>query len=109
MHSYSIEDAVEQVLAQLPAHIHMGLPLGLGKPNRFVNALYARVRELPERRLTIYTALTLGRPDLGDGLHDDLGQRAAHGAGVAQEVGHGLVQQPAVLLAVVAHGLGRPR
>ncbi|WP_175653025.1 acetyl-CoA hydrolase/transferase family protein [Pseudomonas sp. Marseille-P9899] len=68
MHRYSIEDAVEQVLAQLPAHIHMGLPLGLGKPNRFVNALYARVRELPERRLTIYTALTLGRPDLGDGL-----------------------------------------
>ena len=68
MHRYSIEDAVEQVLAQLPAHIHMGLPLGLGKPNRFVNALYARVRALPERRLTIYTALTLGRPDLGDGL-----------------------------------------
>ncbi|WP_110971714.1 acetyl-CoA hydrolase/transferase C-terminal domain-containing protein [Pseudomonas huaxiensis] len=68
MHRYSIENAVEQVLAQLPAHIHMGLPLGLGKPNRFVNALYARVRELPERRLTIYTALTLGRPDLGDGL-----------------------------------------
>ncbi|MHA6197984.1 acetyl-CoA hydrolase/transferase C-terminal domain-containing protein [Pseudomonas wadenswilerensis] len=46
----------------------MGLPLGLGKPNRFVNALYARVRELPERRLTIYTALCLGRPELGDGL-----------------------------------------
>lgn len=68
MRIYSIEAAVDQVLAQLPAHIHMGLPLGLGKPNRFVNALYARVRELPERRLTIYTALSLGRPDLGDGL-----------------------------------------
>ncbi|NNJ18192.1 acetyl-CoA hydrolase/transferase family protein [Pseudomonas putida CSV86] len=68
MRIYSIEAAVDQVLAQLPAHIHMGLPLGLGKPNRFVNALYARIRELPERRLTIYTALSLGRPDLGDGL-----------------------------------------
>lgn len=45
-----------------------GLPLGLGKPNAFVNALYARVRELPERQLTIYTALSLGRPPLGDGL-----------------------------------------
>ncbi len=68
MHLCSIDQAVEQVLAHLPAHIHMGLPLGLGKPNAFVNALYARVRELPERQLTIYTALSLGRPPLGDGL-----------------------------------------
>jgi acyl-CoA hydrolase len=67
MHLCSIDQAVEQVLSRLP-HIHMGLPLGLGKPNAFVNALYARVRELPERRLTIYTALSLGRPPLGDGL-----------------------------------------
>ncbi|MEG0249140.1 MAG: acetyl-CoA hydrolase/transferase C-terminal domain-containing protein, partial [Pseudomonas sp.] len=68
MHLCAIDQAVEQVLSRLPAHIHMGLPLGLGKPNAFVNALYARVRELPERRLTIYTALSLGRPPLGDGL-----------------------------------------
>lgn len=68
MHRCSIEQAVEHALASLPAHIHMGLPLGLGKPNAFVNALYARVSELPERRLTIYTALSLGRPPLGDGL-----------------------------------------
>lgn len=54
--SCSIEKAVDEVLARLPAHIHMGLPLGLGKPNAFVNALYARVRQLPQRRLTIYTA-----------------------------------------------------
>lgn len=64
----SIEQAVDQILAQLPAHIHMGLPLGLGKPNRLVNALYARVKDLPERQLTIYTALCLGRPELGEGL-----------------------------------------
>ncbi|MFK3718080.1 acetyl-CoA hydrolase/transferase C-terminal domain-containing protein [Pseudomonas fulva] len=68
MHLSSIDQAVEQVLSRLPTHIHMGLPLGLGKPNAFVNALYARIRELPERRLTIYTALSLGRPALGDGL-----------------------------------------
>ncbi|MCE0851699.1 acetyl-CoA hydrolase [Pseudomonas asiatica] len=68
MHLCSIDQAVEQVLSRLPAHIHMGLPLGLGKPNAFVNALYARIRELPERQLTIYTALSLGRPPLGDGL-----------------------------------------
>ncbi|MFK0312210.1 acetyl-CoA hydrolase/transferase C-terminal domain-containing protein [Pseudomonas sp. NPDC090233] len=68
MHLCSIDQAVEQVLSRLPAHIHMGLPLGLGKPNAFVNALYAKVRDLPERRLTLYTALSLGRPPLGDGL-----------------------------------------
>ncbi|PWB32755.1 acetyl-CoA hydrolase [Pseudomonas sp. SDI] len=67
-YSCSIDTAVDEVLARLPAHIHMGLPLGLGKPNRFVNALYARVRDLPERQLTLYTALSLGRPALGDGL-----------------------------------------
>ncbi|VVN96260.1 acetyl-CoA hydrolase/transferase C-terminal domain-containing protein [Pseudomonas fluorescens] len=66
--SCSIEHAVDDVLARLPAHIHMGLPLGLGKPNAFVNALYRRIAQLPERHLTIYTALSLGRPALGDGL-----------------------------------------
>ncbi|KMM84897.1 Acyl-CoA hydrolase [Pseudomonas taetrolens] len=66
--SCSIENAVDDVLARLPAHIHLGLPLGLGKANRFVNALYQRVKRLPERQLTIYTALSLGRPMLGDGL-----------------------------------------
>ncbi|AZC40753.1 acetyl-CoA hydrolase/transferase C-terminal domain-containing protein [Pseudomonas chlororaphis] len=66
--SCSIELAVDEVLARLPAHIHMGMPLGLGKPNRFANALYRRVAQLPERQLTIYTALSLGRPPLGDGL-----------------------------------------
>ena len=64
----SIERAVDDVLARLPMHIHLGLPLGLGKANRFVNALYQRIRQLPERQLTIYTALSLGRPPLGDGL-----------------------------------------
>ena len=66
--SCSIERGVDDVLARLPAHIHLGLPLGLGKPNGFVNALYRRIAQLPERRLTIYTALSLGRPALGDGL-----------------------------------------
>jgi len=64
----SIEQAVDDVLARLPAHIHMGMPLGLGKPNLFANALYRRIAKLPDRALTIYTALSLGRPTMGDGL-----------------------------------------
>jgi acyl-CoA hydrolase len=68
--SCSIEQAVDHVLAQLPEHIHLGMPLGLGKPNRFVNALFDRIRQLPDRRLTIYTGLSLGRPTSGEGLQN---------------------------------------
>ena len=64
----SIEQAVDHVLAELDGPIRLGLPLGLGKPNQWVNALYARLKKLPERQLVIYTALCLGRPPLGAGL-----------------------------------------
>lgn len=64
----AIEQAVDQVLAKLEGPIRLGLPLGLGKPNQWVNALYARIKQLPERQLVIYTALCLGRPPLGSGL-----------------------------------------
>lgn len=58
----SIEQAIDCVLDEIEGPIHLGLPLGLGKPNRWVNALYARLKQLPQRQLTIYTALCLGRP-----------------------------------------------
>ena len=62
MPSCSLEHAVDRVLAGIDGPIRLGLPLGLGKPNRFVNALYRRMRQLPGRELTIYTALSLARP-----------------------------------------------
>ncbi|PWU27557.1 acetyl-CoA hydrolase [Pseudomonas sp. RW407] len=46
----------------------MGLPLGLGKPNHLVNQLYRRLGEQPARQLTLYTALSLGRPRAGSEL-----------------------------------------
>ncbi len=61
-HACTLEQAVDRVLSEIDGPIHLGLPLGLGKPNRWVNALYARVRETPERQMTIYTALCLARP-----------------------------------------------
>ncbi|MGG2399177.1 acetyl-CoA hydrolase/transferase C-terminal domain-containing protein [Pseudomonas sp. SH1-B] len=67
-HRCSLEQAVDHVLSEIDGPIHLGLPLGLGKPNRWVNALYARVRQLPERQLTIYTALCLARPRAGQEL-----------------------------------------
>lgn len=62
MPTCTLESAVDEVLARIDGPIRLGLPLGLGKPNRFVNALYRRVRDLPQRQLTIYTALSLARP-----------------------------------------------
>lgn len=67
-HSCTLEQAVDRVLSAIDGPIHLGLPLGLGKPNRWVNALYARVRQMPERQLTIYTALCLARPRAGQAL-----------------------------------------
>ena len=48
----------------LIAHLFslLATPLGLGKPNALLNALYRRVAAEPARRLTIFTALSLARP-----------------------------------------------
>ena len=54
-----IEAAVDAVLDRISGPIVLGLPLGIGKPNPFVNALYRRIKANPARRLTIITALSL--------------------------------------------------
>ncbi|MDP4548411.1 acetyl-CoA hydrolase/transferase C-terminal domain-containing protein [Marinobacter sp. MDS2] len=53
---------VDQVIARVGKDITLGLPLGLGKPIRFANALYQRAKEDPEIRLHIVTALSLLAP-----------------------------------------------
>lgn len=58
----SLEQVVDEVLARIDGPIRLGIPLGLGKPVRFVNALYQRIKAMPERSLTLYTALSLARP-----------------------------------------------
>ena len=58
----SIESAVDQVLDRIPGTIVLGAPLGIGKPNPFINALYRRIKATPSRRLRIITALSLERP-----------------------------------------------
>ncbi len=40
----------------------LAVPLGLGKPNQLINALYRRIAADPSRRLTIHTALSLAVP-----------------------------------------------
>src|SRR5688572_13673829 len=54
--------AVESILSRCGADIGVAAPLGLGKPHRLLNALYARVLAEPARRLRIHTALSLDPP-----------------------------------------------
>ena len=63
-----LDAAVEHLLARLPTHLHIGAPLGLGKPHRLLNALYERVENDPGRPLSLYTALSLDPPSGGAGL-----------------------------------------
>ncbi len=64
----ALENLVESVLARLGRHVVMGLPLGLGKPNRLINAFYERARAEPDIRLDIVTALSLDPPQPGHWL-----------------------------------------
>lgn len=65
-----IDAAVDHVLDTVQGDIVLGLPLGIGKPNPFANALYRRIKANPARRLRIVTALSLAKP-VG---HSDLEQ-----------------------------------
>lgn len=64
----SLADAVDFLYSRLPGALHVGAPLGLGKPHRLLNALYERAEREPTRRLHLYTALSLDPPAAGKGL-----------------------------------------
>lgn len=58
----STEAAVDFLLARVEGPLRLGTPLGLGKPNPLLNAIYARFTKDPRRELEIYTALSLDPP-----------------------------------------------
>ncbi len=58
----SVELAVDHVLATVQGDVVLGIPLGIGKPNPFVNALYQRIKKDGQRKLRIVTALSLEKP-----------------------------------------------
>ncbi|MBK1872857.1 MULTISPECIES: acetyl-CoA hydrolase/transferase C-terminal domain-containing protein [Marinobacter] len=60
--SNNTERCVDDVIRRVGKNITLGLPLGLGKPVRFVNALYQRAKDDPEINLHIFTALSLLAP-----------------------------------------------
>ncbi|TVR94573.1 MAG: acetyl-CoA hydrolase [Wenzhouxiangellaceae bacterium] len=63
-----LEKLVERTLAKVGRHVVLGLPLGLGKPNRLVNAFYQRAKADSKLRLDIVTALSLDIPQPGHWL-----------------------------------------
>ena len=63
-----IAECVERILESCGNHVVLAIPLGLGKPNHLVNALYRRIAAEPSRRLTIHTALSLQVPKPGSDI-----------------------------------------
>ena len=66
--SLSIADAVERIVQRGGDRVAVAAPLGLGKPNHLLNALYARFKTDASRQLTLYTALSLDLPEAGSEL-----------------------------------------
>ena len=57
-----------RLVERLQGRVCMALPLGIGKPAAFVNALYQQACENPEIELKIFTALSLDLPKPGSEL-----------------------------------------
>jgi acyl-CoA hydrolase len=57
-----VERCVEEIIAKVGQRIVLGIPLGIGKPNPLVNALYRRAKANPDLRLKILTAITVETP-----------------------------------------------
>ncbi|UJB18166.1 MULTISPECIES: acetyl-CoA hydrolase/transferase C-terminal domain-containing protein [Lysobacter] len=68
LHFDSLADAIDFLYQRLPGALHVGAPLGLGKPHRLLNALYERAERETQRPLRLYTALSLDPPGAGKGL-----------------------------------------
>src|ERR1700727_455104 len=57
------ESIAEDIIRDVGSNLVVGLPLGLGKANHIVNALYARAVADRSIRLTFFSALTLEKPE----------------------------------------------
>jgi len=67
-HFLNLDLAVAQIFERCGERLIIAAPLGLGKPNALLNALYRAVASTPTREMNLYTALSLARPPLKAGL-----------------------------------------
>lgn len=58
----ALDTAVDALLARIDGPLRIAAPLGIGKPHRLLNVLYARVAAEPARAMHLYTALSLDPP-----------------------------------------------
>ena len=58
----SVEACVARIVERAGVQLRIAAPLGLGKPNVLLNALYRRVAGDASLRLDLFTALSLARP-----------------------------------------------
>lgn len=56
------DDCIDAILKRVGKKLVVGAPLGIGKPNPLINALYRRVAADPSLHLRLVTALSLERP-----------------------------------------------
>lgn len=57
-----LDACTEEIIVRVGKQIMLGIPLGIGKPNPLVNALYRRAKADPTIQLKILTAITLETP-----------------------------------------------
>jgi len=57
-----VEKCADEIFAKVGKKVVFGMPLGLGKPNELINALYKRAKKDSSIDLTILTALSLAKP-----------------------------------------------
>jgi acyl-CoA hydrolase len=56
------EVCAEEILLRVGKRVSLATPLGIGKPNHLLNALYRRAKSDPSIELSIHTGLTLQKP-----------------------------------------------
>ncbi len=58
----TIEQCLEQVITKNGQNLKVGTPLGVGKPNQLINAVWSKAKEDSSLQLEIFTALSLQVP-----------------------------------------------
>src|SRR5688572_33310244 len=58
----SVEACVDKIIERVGKRLSVGTPLGIGKPNPLLNALYRRACRDHTLELTLHTALTMQLP-----------------------------------------------